>query len=270
LIITKNDRNIYDFEALLLICYRLGMRLYIIVTIFFLTGIGCSETVSEQNSSEDITEKSDDNTDKITRQIQASISIENGKCFLIASHSCVDDNQCPPPPVEHILCPPVRTAKVERIDSKKCIATKEFLCPIDTICTNFQENTSCKNINKEQSFPPRAIIDTRFNEKEATVAGELEKYKIEVVLRNNLPLIRQCYHRQQRIKPILTLSESTTIQFIIDNDGTVSDVQLISSSFPQDATVISECLLKRFEFFSFPQPLKGTVTAIYPFWFYET
>jgi Ca-activated chloride channel family protein len=98
-----------------------------------------------------------------------------------------------------------------------------------------------------------------------TVSGRLPPEVIQRIVRQNFGRFRMCYEQGLTRNP--NLVGRVTAGFVINGEGTVSNVRNVGSDLP-DSGVVS-CVLSAFYGLSFPAPESGTVTVTYPILFGE-
>lgn len=96
-----------------------------------------------------------------------------------------------------------------------------------------------------------------------TVSGRLPKEVIQRIVRQNFGRFRLCYEKGLGANP--NLEGRVSVRFVINRDGSVSNVSNGGSSIP-DATVVN-CVVRAFYGLSFPKPEGGIVTVVYPIMF---
>jgi hypothetical protein len=92
------------------------------------------------------------------------------------------------------------------------------------------------------------------------VSGRLPPVVIRQVVRGSYAVFRGCYERGLATNP--KLEGKVTVRFVIQRDGTVSDVTNGGSDLPNDDVV--KCVLQGFVALRFPAPVGGIVTVQYP------
>ena len=93
--------------------------------------------------------------------------------------------------------------------------------------------------------------------------GRLAPEVIQAIVRDRYAAMKDCYETGLRSNPNLQGRVST--HFVIDVDGTVSNVSNESSTLPDPQTV--RCVLDVFSELCFPSPEGGIVTVVYPIMF---
>jgi hypothetical protein len=98
---------------------------------------------------------------------------------------------------------------------------------------------------------------------ETILGGHLPPELIQRVVRQNFGRFRQCYESALRANPNLT--GRVTARFVIDRDGSVSNVANGGSDLPDSGAV--QCVVSAFYGLSFPAPKDGVVRVSYPILF---
>ncbi len=96
-----------------------------------------------------------------------------------------------------------------------------------------------------------------------TVSGRLPKEVIQRIVRQNFGRFRLCYEKGLGANP--NLEGRVSVRFVINRDGSVSNVSNGGSSIP-DSSVVN-CVVRAFYGLSFPKPEGGIVTVVYPIMF---
>ncbi len=96
-----------------------------------------------------------------------------------------------------------------------------------------------------------------------TVSGRLPKEVIQRIVRQNYGRFRNCYEKGLGQNP--NLQGRVAARFVINRDGSVSNVSNGGSSVPDSAVV--NCVVRAFYGLSFPKPENGIVTVVYPIMF---
>src|SRR5690606_22930733 len=96
-----------------------------------------------------------------------------------------------------------------------------------------------------------------------TVSGRLPKEVIQRIVRQNFGRFRLCYEKGLGANP--NLEGRVSVRFVINRDGSVSNVSNGGSSIPDSAVV--NCTVRAFYGLSFPKPEGGIVTVVYPIMF---
>ncbi|HEX2732711.1 MAG TPA: AgmX/PglI C-terminal domain-containing protein [Polyangiaceae bacterium] len=96
-----------------------------------------------------------------------------------------------------------------------------------------------------------------------TVSGRLPKEVIQRIVRQNFGRFRLCYEQGLGANP--NLEGRVSVRFVINRDGSVSNVSNGGSSIP-DSSVVN-CVVRAFYGLSFPKPEGGIVTVVYPIMF---
>lgn len=91
--------------------------------------------------------------------------------------------------------------------------------------------------------------------------GTLEKYAIDLVMKQKSGIIRQCYTRELRRDPSLT--GKLIVRFVIGTSGAVKYAALRGSTL--DNSIVEDCVVDRVREATFPKPSGGTVIVSYPF-----
>ena len=98
------------------------------------------------------------------------------------------------------------------------------------------------------------------------VNGRLPPEAIQRVIRQSFGRLRACYERGLERRP--DLEGRIAVKFVIDREGDVTMASTAESSLP-DASVNS-CVAKAYEAMTFPKPVGGIVTVVYPVVFTRT
>jgi hypothetical protein len=93
-----------------------------------------------------------------------------------------------------------------------------------------------------------------------TVNGRLPLQVIQRVLRQSFGRFRICYDDGLRNNP--TLQGRVVVKFLINRDGSVGSSSDGGSDIPDQ--VVTQCVVRWFNGFSFPEPEEGTVTVVAP------
>jgi hypothetical protein len=96
-----------------------------------------------------------------------------------------------------------------------------------------------------------------------SVSGRLPKEVIQRIVRQNFGRFRLCYEGGLGKNP--NLEGRVTVRFVINRNGSVSNVSNGGSSIP-DSSVVN-CVVRAFYGLSFPKPEGGIVTVGYPIMF---
>ncbi len=96
-----------------------------------------------------------------------------------------------------------------------------------------------------------------------TVSGRLPKEVIQRIVRQNFGRFRLCYEKGLGANP--NLEGRVSVRFVINRDGSVSNVSNGGSSIPDSGVV--NCVVRAFYGLSFPKPEGGIVTVVYPIMF---
>jgi TonB family protein len=95
-------------------------------------------------------------------------------------------------------------------------------------------------------------------------SGDFDAAKVVAQIKARLGAIKACYERELKRNP--TLAGKVTIQFTIEEQGTVSGVKVTENSTGEDA--VGQCVANAVQRFRFtPGPDGGSVTFSYPFVF---
>ena len=103
------------------------------------------------------------------------------------------------------------------------------------------------------------------------VSGRLPPTEIQHAVRSRFGGLRKCYEDGLRRDP--NLAGRLVVRFVIGRDGKVTAVAeggLPGSSPPSPASApfpvraVVSCVLRDFEKFTFPAPVGGIVTVVYP------
>jgi outer membrane biosynthesis protein TonB len=95
---------------------------------------------------------------------------------------------------------------------------------------------------------------------EAADNGRLPPEVIREVVRQNHARFRKCY--EQALGRAPKLAGRVAVRFVIEEDGSVHDVEDNESDLPDAATI--SCIMGVYENLSFPAPEGGIVTVVYP------
>ncbi len=93
--------------------------------------------------------------------------------------------------------------------------------------------------------------------------GTLEKYAIDLVMKQKTPVVRQCYTRELRRDP--SLRGKLVVRFVVGESGRVKYAAVRGSTL--DSRIVEECVLEKIRTAEFPKPRGGTVIVSYPFSF---
>jgi len=96
--------------------------------------------------------------------------------------------------------------------------------------------------------------------------GQLENSTIKKIIQSNMGAYQNCYERALRGNS--TLSGEIAVQFVIEEDGSVTRTRVASSSM--NNTTVHECLCRTVESLNFQAPNGGTVVVTFPFDFNST
>lgn len=95
------------------------------------------------------------------------------------------------------------------------------------------------------------------------VSGRLPPEVIQRIVRQNYGRFRMCYEQGLARNP--NLEGRVQVRFVINREGTVSNVQNGGSDLPDSA--VTSCIIGAYYGLSFPQPEGGIVTVSYPIMF---
>ncbi len=95
------------------------------------------------------------------------------------------------------------------------------------------------------------------------VSGRMPPEVIRGVIRRNFGRFRYCYEQGLRVSP--NLSARVSLRFLIERDGTVSDVNVTDLNGVD--TKVADCIARAVAELSFPEPENGVITVIYPILF---
>jgi hypothetical protein len=95
------------------------------------------------------------------------------------------------------------------------------------------------------------------------VSGRLPPEVIQRIVRQNYGRFRMCYEQGLARNP--NLEGRVQVRFVINREGTVSNVQNGGSDLPDSA--VTSCIISAYYGLSFPQPEGGIVTVSYPIMF---
>lgn len=110
----------------------------------------------------------------------------------------------------------------------------------------------------------RAKGPTRLLAGHTIVQGSLDKDQISRIIRRNLARVKFCYEKELNRSP--TLAGKLSVRFVIAPDGTVSKVEVVSSSLAHP--VVEQCVLGVMRSLQYPAPAgAGSVVVTYPFTF---
>jgi hypothetical protein len=98
------------------------------------------------------------------------------------------------------------------------------------------------------------------------VNGRLPPESIQRVVRQGFGRLRACYERGLQRRP--DLEGRIAVKFVIDREGNVGLASTAERSLDDDA--VASCVGKAFESMSFPKPVGGIVTVVYPVVFTST
>jgi hypothetical protein len=93
-----------------------------------------------------------------------------------------------------------------------------------------------------------------------TVSGRLPKEVIQRIVRQNFGRFRLCYEKGLASNP--NLEGRVSVRFVINRNGSVSNVSNGGSSIPDSGVV--NCVIRAYYGLSFPKPEGGIVTVVYP------
>lgn len=96
-----------------------------------------------------------------------------------------------------------------------------------------------------------------------TTGGSLSKAAVSKVIRKHIAKINACYESQLRTSP--QLSGKLTVSWVINTNGSVSNVRQVLASIKSPALV--KCAFKIIKRMRFPKPKGGKVKIKYPFVF---
>lgn len=91
--------------------------------------------------------------------------------------------------------------------------------------------------------------------------GTLEKYAIDLVMKQKSSVIRQCYTRELRRDP--DLRGKLVVRFVVGESGSVKYAAIRGSTL--DSRIVEDCVLDKVRAATFPRPRGGTVIVSYPF-----
>lgn len=93
--------------------------------------------------------------------------------------------------------------------------------------------------------------------------GRLPPEVIQYIVRQQYDWLRLCYETGLKAKP--NLKGRVDMRFIIERDGTVSDVNNAGSDLPDPDAIA--CIVSVYRSMCFPPPVGGTITVVYPIQF---
>lgn len=105
--------------------------------------------------------------------------------------------------------------------------------------------------------PPQVKMGT------TTVTGKLPPEVIQRIVRQNFGRFRFCY--EDGLRRIPKLEGTVSVRFVIERDGSVTKVTNNGSTLADEST--ADCVARAFQELSFPQPVGGIVTVVYPIHF---
>jgi hypothetical protein len=114
-------------------------------------------------------------------------------------------------------------------------------------------------LSVNRSAPPPGEEARVFTAPDA-ISGRLSPHVIRQVVRASYAVFRGCYERGLWVNP--KLEGRVTVRFVIQRDGSVSDVINGGSDLPSDEVI--ECVIESFSSLRFPPPVGGIVTVQYP------
>ena len=92
--------------------------------------------------------------------------------------------------------------------------------------------------------------------------GNLEKYAIDIVIKQKMGRIRECYTRELRRDPDLT--GKVVVRFVIGRSGAVTYAAIRASSLGN--SIVEDCVVDEVQSATFPSPRgDGSVIVSYPF-----
>jgi hypothetical protein len=94
----------------------------------------------------------------------------------------------------------------------------------------------------------------------APAAGRLPPERIQEIVRSQYDRVRLCYEAGLGRDPKLT--GKVAIRFLIGRDGRVRKARVEQNTLPDCA--VSACIRERFKSLTFPEPVGGVVTVVYP------
>jgi TonB family protein len=101
---------------------------------------------------------------------------------------------------------------------------------------------------------------------DVAVEGTIDRSQVSDVIQRNLTQIKYCYESQLYLFP--KLKGKVVVQWVINENGSVSDVKIASSTMGNRA--VEQCMVRRIRQWGFPKPGGGIVIIRYPFVFVST
>ena len=98
------------------------------------------------------------------------------------------------------------------------------------------------------------------------VNGRLPPEAIQRVIRQSFGRLRGCYERGLERSP--DLEGRIAVKFVIDREGSVALASAAERSL--DDAAVAACVVKAYEAMTFPKPVGGIVTVVYPVVFTRT
>lgn len=93
--------------------------------------------------------------------------------------------------------------------------------------------------------------------------GHLDAAEVQRIVRHNYGRFRLCYEQNLSCSP--NLEPRIAVRFVIDIDGQIKQVTLVSSDAASSA--LTACVIGAFREIAFPPPKGGTVSVVYPIMF---
>jgi Ca-activated chloride channel family protein len=93
-----------------------------------------------------------------------------------------------------------------------------------------------------------------------TVNGRLPTEVVQRIVRQNFGRFRLCYEQGLSRNP--NLEGRVIVRFVIERDGSLSNLSNAGSDLPDSAVV--SCVISAYSAISFPQPERGIVSVVYP------
>ncbi len=124
---------------------------------------------------------------------------------------------------------------------------------------------ACSGINADGSESGPAATATAheaFARSEAA-HGAADRSAVQRIVRENFGRFRSCYEAGLESNP--KLAGSVQARFVVNGDGSVSNVTGEGSSLPDPETI--SCVLRGFAALSFPAPEDGNASVTYPIFF---
>jgi len=106
-------------------------------------------------------------------------------------------------------------------------------------------------------------VSFKFDTNPGGVSGKIDSSTVYSVIKGKVGGIRACYESVLKTDP--NVKGTVKIIFVIGSDGGVSSCNVTSSTM--NNTMIDECICRRVQRWTFPQPEEGTVTVSYTFIF---